>query len=280
MLERWLSFGLSAEQEDRFRQTSLGRDVAQARITIALVLVVLLAFAINDYRFFGLSWRFYTLGALRLALVAHAAFLLGRLRRFDTYRAYDREEFVFGLTFAAFVVVTSSTRPEAFVAHVIVAVVAVFLTVLALPNRFGRQLALSAIYVIGETLVLSGGLWTAHPISLTVVLSLWLASGVAVAIAWQVHGSRRREFLAREGEQAARAETERLLAANEALVAELRASLENVKTLSGLVPICMHCKSIRNDKGYWEQIERYVSSRTSAQFTHGLCPDCMEKHYR
>ena len=62
-------------------------------------------------------------------------------------------------------------------------------------------------------------------------------------------------------------------------MAELRESLERVKTLSGLLPICVHCKNVRNDKGYWEQIERYLSSRTDALFSHGLCPECASKHY-
>jgi hypothetical protein len=76
------------------------------------------------------------------------------LRGLKTYRACDRDELIFGLCFSAFVLVTSSTRPKAFVAH---AIVAVFLSVLAIPNRFESQLALSAIYVIGETLILSRG---------------------------------------------------------------------------------------------------------------------------
>lgn len=59
------------------------------------------------------------------------------------------------------------------------------------------------------------------------------------------------------------------------LVTELEAALDNVKTLRGLIPICAHCKKVRNDKGYWEQVETYVRHRTDARFSHGICPDCM-----
>jgi hypothetical protein len=52
-----------------------------------------------------------------------------------------------------------------------------------------------------------------------------------------------------------------------------------VDLLQGLLPICMHCKSIRNDTGEWEPLERYISARTDATFTHGLCVGCTEKHY-
>lgn len=67
------------------------------------------------------------------------------------------------------------------------------------------------------------------------------------------------------------------LRANEALVKELRTAIENVKQLRGLLPVCAWCKSVRNDQGYWEQIEIYLSEHTGASFTHGLCPTCSEK---
>jgi PleD family two-component response regulator len=66
-----------------------------------------------------------------------------------------------------------------------------------------------------------------------------------------------------------RAERER-----ERLITELRAALEHVRTLEGLLPICAWCKKIRDDKGYWTGVEKYLVQRTSAQFTHGICPDC------
>ncbi len=56
-----------------------------------------------------------------------------------------------------------------------------------------------------------------------------------------------------------------------------RALLSQVKTLSGLIPICASCKKIRDDKGDWQRIEEYIEERTNAEFTHGLCPECMDK---
>lgn len=53
--------------------------------------------------------------------------------------------------------------------------------------------------------------------------------------------------------------------------------LAEIKTLGGLIPICAECKKIRNDKGFWEQLEAYISKHTDAEFTHGLCPDCLAK---
>lgn len=65
----------------------------------------------------------------------------------------------------------------------------------------------------------------------------------------------------------------------EKLIDELKKALTDVKKLSGLLPICASCKKIRNDKGYWEQIEEYIRNRSEADFSHGICPDCVKKLY-
>jgi len=63
------------------------------------------------------------------------------------------------------------------------------------------------------------------------------------------------------------------------LIARLQEALDNVKKLSGLIPICSNCKKIRNDEGYWKQIEGYISEHSEARFSHGICPDCAKKIY-
>ena len=64
------------------------------------------------------------------------------------------------------------------------------------------------------------------------------------------------------------------------LNAELQAALDKVKVLSGLIPICAGCKKIRDDKGFWADLEHYVSEHSDATFSHGLCPDCIKKYFR
>jgi CheY-like chemotaxis protein len=61
------------------------------------------------------------------------------------------------------------------------------------------------------------------------------------------------------------------------LVRELQDALAKVKTLSGMIPICAWCRKIRDDKGYWDQVEAYIESRSNATFTHGICPECAAK---
>jgi PAS domain S-box-containing protein len=65
----------------------------------------------------------------------------------------------------------------------------------------------------------------------------------------------------------------------EQLIHELQDALAEVKTLSGLLPICANCKRIRDDQGYWHSVEAYVGQRSQVDFSHGICPDCMNKLY-
>ena len=66
-----------------------------------------------------------------------------------------------------------------------------------------------------------------------------------------------------------------LLLQRAALIRDLREALASVKTLRGIIPICSYCRKIRNDEGYWNQVETYLESHSDARFSHGICPDCM-----
>ncbi len=60
---------------------------------------------------------------------------------------------------------------------------------------------------------------------------------------------------------------------------ELQEALKDIRTLSGFIPICASCKKIRDDKGFWNQVEIYIQDRSDAQFSHGICPDCRDEFY-
>ncbi len=65
----------------------------------------------------------------------------------------------------------------------------------------------------------------------------------------------------------------------EKLIQKLQLALANVKSLSGLLPICASCKKIRDDKGYWHQVETYIKKHTEVDFTHSICPECIKTRY-
>jgi len=74
-------------------------------------------------------------------------------------------------------------------------------------------------------------------------------------------------------------ELKNALSEQQKLIHELQDALSKIKTLNGLLPICANCKKIRDDKGYWTQVEHYIKDHSDADFTHSVCPECIKKLY-
>ncbi|MEW6428080.1 MAG: PAS domain S-box protein [Thermodesulfobacteriota bacterium] len=74
-------------------------------------------------------------------------------------------------------------------------------------------------------------------------------------------------------------ESKKAAAEKERLLANLRKATEEIKVLQGILPICSFCKQIRDDKGYWNQLEKYLSEHSEVRFSHSICPDCLREHY-
>jgi hypothetical protein len=74
-------------------------------------------------------------------------------------------------------------------------------------------------------------------------------------------------------------EQKRMEQRQQRLIAEFQDALNQIRTLTGLLPICAHCHKIRDDGGYWHRVEEYIEQHSEAQFTHGICPDCLREIY-
>lgn len=74
-------------------------------------------------------------------------------------------------------------------------------------------------------------------------------------------------------------ERKKLEKEKEKLIKELQIAFEEIKTIKGIIPICMHCKGIRDDKGSWTKLEKFISEHTDAEFSHGICEKCLAKYY-
>jgi PAS domain S-box-containing protein len=103
------------------------------------------------------------------------------------------------------------------------------------------------------------------------ILDVWLTAtallndeGVPVAVA-----TTERDITDRKQEEKEKVE----------LIKKLQKALAEVKTLRGIIPICMICKQIRDDKGYWEEVEVYVHKHSEAEFSHGICPNCLKTKF-
>ncbi len=114
-----------------------------------------------------------------------------------------------------------------------------------------------------------------------------LLAGVATVLAWSHHKKRwQAESQLRQHqlhlEEMVIERTEKISLMNKDLARkneDLQQAMAEIKTLSSFLPICSHCKKIRDDQGYWSQVEEYISSRTGTEFSHGICPGCAAIHF-
>ena len=100
-------------------------------------------------------------------------------------------------------------------------------------------------------------------------VTLWLGAGSQGVASYAAN-----EKLKREIGERLKAESEK-----EKLIVDLKKALKEVNKLSGLLPICSSCKKIRDDKGYWNQLEDFIQKHSGAEFSHGVCPDCAKNLY-
>lgn len=140
-----------------------------------------------------------------------------------------------------------------------------FLLVAGMIFAFGRTIPLFTIY-------------SPHLVTrfIAVYCALYLFSFVIVII-YEMAKSRLKNLnlaLEQSVEELEKANNEK-----ETLILELKESMAEIKTLQGIIPMCANCKKIRDDRGYWEQVENYVQARSSAHFSHSICPECAKELY-
>jgi len=98
---------------------------------------------------------------------------------------------------------------------------------------------------------------------------------LAASVLFDSHGAKVGQMgISRDITDVKKAERER-----EKLISDLKHALASVKTLKGLIPICAKCKKIRDDEGFWQQVESYIEDHLDTEFSHGMCPECLEETY-
>jgi hypothetical protein len=128
---------------------------------------------------------------------------------------------------------------------------------------------------VGMTeLVLLAGMFLMGAVSAYVVLRVRLRARSRELLTVLAELRRKNNELEAEVEERQQMEKDK-----ERLIQELKEALENLRKLRGLLPICAYCKKIRDDKGYWNQLESYMAQHADVSFTHSICPECSKKIY-
>jgi hypothetical protein len=245
--------------EAAYRSHYLHRDVTRAIVSIAVALVILTVFAYRDYEFLGSSQRFFILSGGRLVFTIFTAIVLVVLRKTRDYRVYDR--LLAGWLFLVFSgdLVIGLFRPSGYFVNTVLDVVFVVTAYIMLPSKLRNLVALCSYFSVASLLLLYFTRDASiRPALFTIAAAFLLANVMRITSAWMFNYYRMHDYISME---------------------TARKALAEVRTLKGFLPICSSCKKIRDDRGYWQAVEHYVSERTDAEFTHGICPECMTRLY-
>ena len=267
-MDGFLSIRLRPEElEERFRLETLARDKVQVRVVIALTALVIVGFVILDLRFLPSGLSLYVSIASRFTTVMMSLLAIWMVYRQSRVRSFDQIVFVWALIDISHLIAVNVLRPIDYVAVVVWDVLTVFgaYTLLPIPLRF--QILPALLLTCGSSV-----LWLVYRVPAWDRLETWAILGAYVfANIWGIFVSgrlgrlHRRQFTLFEQERRAKE--------------ELETALAEVKVLRGIIPICSNCKRIRNDTGYYEAVESYVSRHSEADFSHTICPECFAELY-
>lgn len=245
--------------ERGFREALFRDDYALSRMLILCVLAMDAVFLPFDYDDARDMPRYTWLFGLRVAvcLVSLTAwFALGRVRSQGGIRAVLYAWFTpaLALNLAPLFVYGSGNLSSA--APYAVAIVLIYFLPVPLTFRLANGLFVTVAHlgaVTAEGWPKDGG-----ATMVDVIVGFVAANAVGVFVSRGLNRSRRRHYASR---------------------VELERATKEIRTLEGLLPICSHCKKIRDDRGEWQGVETYVADRTRASFTHGICPSCLRTEY-
>ena len=261
VITSWGGFA-SREMEEDFRKEALVQDIRSARFLCLITTVMVLTFLLIDSKLQRGTPFFLSLLGTRFVILTSTAALLLRLRYAITPQALDRWLLACSTVVLLMAFYSISARPLQMMSAMSVLVIVI--ASMLLPMRFSFQAWTTAIL----TLALMISFASNRPDSFMLFTNLaaqTLAIIVGLASSVRLHRTRREAFAARLAER----ET----------IGKLEAALAEVRTLEGILPICASCKMIRREDGGWAGLEAYISERTEARFSHGLCPECRVELY-
>lgn len=264
-VDSWRRFR-SADLESQYRHQQAPYDTLQSTIFLTVILLSAVALTLSDYRLFGLSALFWKLAIVRAGFASLSLWVIARLQRGVAPATLHRLVLFWSLLLVVYNIFIASTRPPGYLIQAVLNVFLVLMCYLILALPLTLQIIPATLMSIGNIALV---IWLSAPAdqltSAAIIGAFVLANILGALTARQVHYWKRRQFVTmlRQAE----------------LSAKLEQALAEIKTLRGILPICSHCKRVRDDTGYWQQVEVYVRDRSYAEFSHSICPTCIDRHY-
>lgn len=255
---------LEGSLEREFREVRRREETRRLTVLVLVVGVAIVSHVPLDLRLGETSREVSALLGLRGLIVLIAVAVLVVARSGADHRTRDRVVVAWILAFVVVDVFASSTRPPDYLGYVALTPLIVLALYTIVPAPPGYLVVTAVLETVGKIVVVTGST-IARPTVFNFVLALLIAHAIGITAMWSLHRLSRDEFMALRAEREARSELER--------------ALEEIRTLRGILPICSSCKKIRDDDGAWQRMEEYVTDRSEARFSHGICPTCREELY-
>jgi signal transduction histidine kinase len=183
------------QEEGDCRQFYLPTDKNQAKIGVLLVTIPILCFIFNDFQLLTVPWQLWGIVALRVGLSVLSLVIFWYLGKIGNYRSYDKIITLWAIVMMVGGAIINMTRPQNFIAQVILSCISVFIFYLVIPNRFQNQFMLSTITSVGEALIVVVVLRATDTSTLfSVFTSLFFANVVAIISSWQLHVYRQKSY--------------------------------------------------------------------------------------
>lgn len=252
--------------ESDYRRAHLGED---ARALFVLMMIVLPAHAIwliSDYLVAASGTSFGLMATIRAVIIVTGILVILVTFRTRSPRVFSAAVLITAVISAAGILFFDLTRPSDYLGHYTIDIIVIIALYFAVPLPVRLQATCSALYsfaLLGIYFSLKESVHT-NLYNFTIPLSVVISNAVGYLASRNLAIRRRREYFLFHRESEART--------------QLQHALDNIRTLSGLLPICAGCKKIRDDKGYWNHVEAYLAARSEVAFTHGLCPDCSNSY--
>jgi hypothetical protein len=265
-LNAMLAVFKSRKIEHAYRHQGLEQDKHQFKVITIIAAISLSLFIFSDYKLFGSSLMFYKLLTARSIFVFFAIVLAANLKKIDDETIFDIFIFVFALFLSGLVFYINMSRPADYLSHAVGDIVYLLAIYLILPYRFMLQFITAIIFTAGNIIIIIY-IKSSHPLlgNNIIIASYLFINLLGISVGRQIHINKRKQFELYNNERELRVEYQN--------------TLDELVTLRGIIPICANCKQIRDDQGYWNQLEAYIQKHSLAKFSHGICPQCSKKLY-
>lgn len=255
----------SKSLEHTYRQYYQRQDGLQAKLSIIIASIAVVLYLTSDYQLFGNTLQFQKLVIVRAITILLSIVSLIAVIRYKEERSRDFVLFFWILILCTAESYFAYTRPMKYGYSLSIDIALLVCIYSFLPNRLILQLV-AAVYFSSVSLYLYLNFKEHTPISARAVwASVIFANLCGLWICWRSHTERRRQY--------------GLLLREKQLANELQGASNTIKTLRHLLPICASCKNVRDDEGYWCQVEDYLLKHSDIGFSHGICPNCFQKLY-